>query len=220
MIRLIILSAFLVLVVSCKNRSEQNSIKKYLNENIAVDSENVPTMPNQAYFPAEIFRDSGEYVYDGTTTVIWYSKHLYAMEEPLLYNRIPDSETFRFLWLRTEDPPIAIRIEHKKEEYQLTLKICDGAGGYDPGNLILNKTKAIDKATWDSFAELIEKTDFWNAKTTDSNVGLDGSQWILESADKNRYHVVDRWSPQSGSFYDCCMFLIKLVQEDIPGGVY
>ena len=221
MIRILVHATLLLLFVSCNNKIGQNSIEKYLDNSIAVDSENVPKNPNEAYFPTEFFRiDTGETTYDGKFTVEWYSKHLYAMKEPLLYNIIPHKEIFRFLWLRTFDPPVAIRIEKNKDEYSLTLKICDGAGGYDPGNLIVNKTKAIDKATWNSFTGLVEKAGYWNSATTDNDIGLDGSQWILESADNRRYHVVDRWSPQSGSFYNCCMFLIKLMEEDIPGGVY
>jgi hypothetical protein len=221
MTKILFHATLLLLFVSCKNKNEQNSIEKYLDKSIIVDSENVPKNPKEAYFPVELFRiDTGETTYDGEFTVEWYSEHLFALKEPLLYNKIPDREIFRFLWLRSEDPPVSIRIEKKKNEYSLTLKICDGYGGYYPGNLIVDKTKTIDKATWNSFTELVEKAEFWDSATNEDYLGIGASQWILESANKKRYHVVDRTSLETGNFYNCCMFLIKLVEEDIPGGVY
>lgn len=45
---------------------------------------------------------------------------------------------------------------------------------------------------------MFTKHDFWAMPSTIEDQGLDGSQWIFEVATKNRYHVVNRWSPGSG----------------------
>ena len=188
------------------------------NNSIQVDSLNVPLDKNQGYFPLKIFTDTSIYVGYDTFHVEWYSKHLTAMKEPLIFNKKQDKSTFRFLWLRTFHNPISIRIEKQFDSYSLTWKLCDGAGGYEPGKLVIDKTKIIDKNTWDTFQDKLSKADYWNLKTNEVGIlGTDGSQWILEGTDKNNYHVVDRWTPSGGSFYECCDFLIRLTDFKIMG---
>ena len=213
---LTILLLTLTLIQSCNAQTDKNNIDKYLDSSIEVDSLNVPINKNQGYFPLKVFTDTSIYVGYDTFQVEWYSKHLITMKEPLIFNKKQDKSTFRFLWLRTFDNPIAIRIEKHSDIYSLTWKLCDGAGGYDPGKLVINKTKKIDKETWDKFQDMISKSDYWNLATNEVDIiGTDGSQWILEGTDKNNYHVVDRWTPRGGSFYDCCDFLIGLTDLKI-----
>ena len=216
---LTILCLTFFLLESCNTQSDKNSIEIYLDNSVQVDSLNVPIDKKQGYFPLNIFTDTSIYVGYDTFHVEWYSKHLIAMEEPLMFNKKQDKSTFRFLWLRTFHNPISIRIDKKSDLYSLTWKLCDGAGGYDPGKLVINKTKTIDKKTWDTFQGLLSKADYWNLQTNEVEIiGTDGSQWILEATDKDNYHVVDRWTPRGGSFYNCCDFLLGLtdlkIEED------
>jgi hypothetical protein len=53
-------------------------------------------------------------------------------------------------------------------------------------------------------------------KESPEELGLDGSQWILEARDAVKYHVVDRWSPRGGAYSDCCRLLITLAKLQIP----
>ncbi|HCY41797.1 MAG TPA: hypothetical protein DHV48_10645 [Prolixibacteraceae bacterium] len=206
-----ILFLTLFLFQSCTNQTDKNSIEKYLDNSIKVDSLNVPIDMNQGYFPLNKFTDTSIYVGYDTFHVEWYSKHLIAMEEPLIFNKKQNKSIFRFLWLRSFHNPIAIRIEKQSDTYLLTWKLCNGAGGYEPKKMIVNKTKTINKETWDSFQDLLLKVDYWNLKTNEVEIpGSDGSQWILEGTDEKNYHVVDRWTPRGGIFYDCCNFLIEL----------
>ena len=57
--------------------------------------------------------------------------------------------------------PIAIRIEKNNDNYKLYWKECDGAGGYEPGNLIINDSSVISKNEWDTFSTLSKR--FWTA---------------------------------------------------------
>lgn len=136
------------------------AVDKFINPEIKVDKENVPIDKKQLYFPLELFPEKDikfiqlndsmtqiesvpiESKYD-TFVVNWYSEQLYAMEEPLLFNKTMDKEVFRFTWLRTFDNPISIRIEKHKDKYRLFWKLCDGAGGYVPGDLKIDKSKKI-----------------------------------------------------------------------------
>jgi len=209
----------LILFQSCNFQTDKKNGEKYFDYSIDVDSLNIPIDMNQGYFPMELFTDTSIYVGYDTFHVEWYSEHLRAMKEPLIFNKKQTKSTYRFLWLRTFNNPISIRIDKQADLYSVSWKLCDGAGGYEPGQLVVDKTKTIDKNTWDKFLGLLSKADYWNLKTNEVEIlGTDGSQWILEGADIDNYHVVDRWTPSGGTFYDCCDYLIGLTDLKIKKG--
>jgi hypothetical protein len=141
----------------------------------------------------------------------WYSKHLSAMnEKPFYYPDNSEVESYRFLWLRSFHHPIAVRLWSTGGEQFMTLKEMSGAGGYEPGKLLVNHTRKISKDEWDEFTRLLEQTCYWELPTRDGILGNDGAQWILEGVRSGRYHVVDRWTPQSGSYREACLYALKL----------
>ena len=214
--QIIIIFLILSFLQSCQRNNGENDTVNYFDSSIIVDSLNFPLDSNQMYFPYHLFADTSLYIGRDTFLVNWYSSHLRAMTEPLLFNKNLEKEVYRFLWLRTFDNPISIRIEKENSKYTLTWKLCDGAGGYYPGKMTINKAKSIDKKTWDQFHTLIKKSDFWHLPTTDVEFpGTDGSEWILEGFENKNYHVVDRWTPRGGKFYYCCNFLINLTDLTI-----
>jgi len=147
----------------------------------------------------------------------WYSRQLSAMKEPILINDTSTDEVYRFTWLRTFDNPITIRIERNNDSYSISWKQCDGDGGYHPGELIVDNKLKLEKQSWELFLIKLNKIDFWNLPTIKNNeLGLDGSQWILEGRSGNIYHVVDRWTPRKESqYYQCCDLLISLTELEI-----
>ncbi len=146
----------------------------------------------------------------------WYHPFLRAMNESRLWNDTSEMETFRFLWLRTFDNPIVIKIEKSKNKYTVEWKVTDGMGGYAPGKIITNEQINIDKIIWDSFKDSINKIDFWKMSNTEDFFGTDGSQWILEGKVGSQYHIVNRWTPHYQSrYYQCCNYLIGLTNLKI-----
>jgi hypothetical protein len=128
----------------------------------------------------------------------WYYKHLAAMDEPSLScGLLEDTETYRFLWLRTFHNPIAVRVFQRRDDYGLEAVILDGAGGYEPGYISRRVTKALSRNQWQSVIARLEGVQFWQLDTT-SDAGLDGAQWIVEARRGGRYHIVDRWSGNHG----------------------
>ena len=127
-------------------------------------------------------------------------------------------EEYRFLWLRTFNKPIAIRIWATADSAQMRVVRLSGAGGYDPGHVESDKTVKISSDNWKRFRDSVAKAQFWQMPTKDPHeeLGLDGSQWILEGRVNGKYHVVDHWTPSSGAYYDCCRLLIALSKEQIP----
>jgi len=97
--------------------------------------------------------------------------------------------------------------------------MCSGAGGYAPGKLILDKQKTITVAEWNQFIARLIRAGFWNMATELKGIlGNDGSQWILEGKNGDRYHVVDRWTPGSSTdYYKCCDYLLSLTDIKVSG---
>lgn len=202
-------------MVACNLQSSKSRTAVYT---LSKDTAFVPADSNQFYFPLEVFRDTSIYIGHDTFVDTWYSQHLFAMREPIFYADKSLNEYYRFTWLRTFHNPVAIRIEKRGDTYTLYWKLSNGAGGYQPGQLIINKQKVIDKATWDEFQKRLDQSDFWIMNTSERKFGNDGSKWILEGKTEKRYHVVDRWTPyEKNKYYQCCDFLIGLTDLKIKG---
>ena len=126
----------------------------------------------------------------------WYSKMLFGLKEPILKNYQGDKEIYRFTWLRTFHHPVSLRIEKQGNIIKLFIKVCNGAGGYDPKKIIFDTTI---NATTKQFKTLLQKIDninFWNLITEQRyDTGKDGSELIIEAIKDNKYHMVTRWTP-------------------------
>jgi hypothetical protein len=198
------------LLPACQGPDTKISVTKVPDTIPVTDTSLIPMDSTEYYFPLEGFRDSMEY--DGQDVFLdtWYSKHLFAMREPIIFKDKSQNEIYRFTWLRTFNDPIAIRIEKHGDNYALYWKSCDGAGGYAPGKLITDQRKVISKETWNEFIKRIDQIDFWNLPTNEKVLGMDGAQWILEGKTPTKYHVTDRWTPdEKSNYYQCCSFLIE-----------
>ena len=68
------------------------------------------------------------------------------------------------------------------------------AGGYDPGDLVIDKSITINALKWDIFMRVLDAAKFWQLPTTGGKkIGFDGTRTILEALKDGRYHVVSRW---------------------------
>jgi hypothetical protein len=171
-----------------------------------------PPDTNPQYFPKGAFKDSSETGSFQGFKEKWYAKHLRAMHEPSLSEASKDNSliAYRFLWLRTFDSPIAIRLTTRVDGTgTLTGKMTNGKGGYAAGNLTLNDTHELTKAQVAEFLGLLRKAAFWSAPSEDGPEGNDGAQWILEGVENGRYHIVDRWSPEKSDFEQLCLFMME-----------
>ena len=127
----------------------------------------------------------------------WYGKHLRAAGEGRLCARANVDEAYRFTWLRTFAPPVVVRVERLRDGYTLTAKQLDGAGGYEPGRLVVNRTVPLGPAEWRRMHVLLDSAGLWSPAPPreDASPGLDGARWILEGVRGSEYRAVDRWSP-------------------------
>ena len=113
---------------------------------------------------------------------------------------------------------VALRLQVKPEDHGiLTIKVCDGAAGYDPGDLVIQKTVKLTVDDVSSFLASVEDTKYWDMPgyESDSLVVFDGAQWVLEGVRDGRYHVVDRFSPKEGPYREACLMLLRFSKLDI-----
>ncbi len=168
------------------------------------------------YFPKGSLDSKGDDFKDD-----WYSHQLTALQEPSLFGmmKTPSWESYRFLWLRTFDHPIAIRLDLQPDGSGiLTTKVASGTGGFRPGVLAETSSRALTKVQTDAFLLRVDKLGFWSAPNPESNQGgEDGSQWIVEGVKAGHYHVVDRWTPNAGVVRELGLMLaIELAKMTIP----
>jgi hypothetical protein len=151
----------------------------------------------------------------------WFSKHLKALGEPSVWHlslQKPPVEVYRFLYLRSFDHPIAVRLSIAADGTgSLTSKEMDGQGGYEPGATIRNRTVKLSGKRVELFREKVEELGFWKLSTwpdPNDRIGVDGARWIVEAAKDGRYHIVDRWSPERG---DPILVIGRMLMIDLAG---
>jgi hypothetical protein len=129
----------------------------------------------------------------------WYSQELAALHEPSLWQSSRehhDTEAYRFLWLRSFDAPICVRVTLNRDESgSLISKEGTVHGATERGKLTQAETKSLSREQVKSFLDLVGSVKFWDMRSPTSELGgVDGSQWIMEGEKQGTYKVVDVWS--------------------------
>jgi hypothetical protein len=151
----------------------------------------------------------------------WYSHQLRALHEPSLYSQASNhtKESYRFLWLRSFNHPIAVRLDLKADGTgTLTFKTANGAGGYPPGILIENRSLTLTQEKIAPFLSKLQELNYWALPNpVNDQTGTDGSQWIVEGVKDGHYHIVDRWTPRTGTpARELGLLLLNMANEHIP----
>jgi hypothetical protein len=145
----------------------------------------------QTYFPANTFDSILE---------TWFSAELRIFGEPSLLELSRDTsvESYRFLWLRTFNEPIAVRLDVKPDGTgTITTKVATGEAGfpYTSKTLSKNTSSPVPRERVQSFLRQVDELGFWSLATSlkgDQN-GTDGSEWIVEGSKGGKYHIAERW---------------------------
>lgn len=108
-----------------------------------------------------------------------YSAYLRAMDEPSLLAATKDRSVvaYRFLWLRSVDHPIAIRLTiHPDGTATLAGKQTSASGGYPIGGMTWNKSFNIPQPQVQSFMVDLHKAAFWQAAAKEDEPGIDATE--------------------------------------------
>ncbi len=216
---LLISLPFITVVLGCISLEHSNEVKSAdsKSKDLTVPSYILSEIEEgkkraERYFPCSKFPKDGDF--DELYMVgPWYSKHIEALGEAPLWNRkISDpQQAYRFTWLRSFHHPISVRIELLDNGTgNVTFSESDGAGGYEPGEVIIRRTDKLDKQNIEKLVYLISEKDFFSLETRDYERGLDGAEWIFEGLTSEDYNIVIRWSPAKGYFYKLGLLFLEL----------
>jgi hypothetical protein len=148
----------------------------------------------------------------------WYSGNLRAMGEPSLWQRsrkARDATVYRLLWLPSFHHPVCVRIDRAAEGARLHVKVLDGAGGYAPGFVAIERNIVLAENEWKTLNQHLENAGFWTMPTRlEDDGGCDGDQLIVEGVKEGTYHLVDRWMPDA-SYTELCRHMLQLTGIDV-----
>jgi hypothetical protein len=128
-----------------------------------------------------------------------------------------DHVYYRLTELPTWDSPVAVMISIDTDgNGTANLKVASGQGGYHPGVLVVDKKIRLTKAQTQAFLRKVQEASFWDAPVRDDRRGCDGTELILEAHSAGRYHVVVRWTPVRGAFFELGQFILKDIASYDP----
>lgn len=76
----------------------------------------------------------------------------------------------------------------------LTVKRCNGAGGYEPGLIDFRKEVELTNLQIYVLKKGLEDMDFWQKPTNLDSMMFDGAEWIVEANLDGKYKIVTRKS--------------------------
>jgi hypothetical protein len=156
------------------------------------------------YFPDKIFSQN---ILKDKEISRFYSKHLSLLEEPAITK--DNFEMYRLLYIKPNDSPISIRIQHKGGDYQL---IHSQLGSYDPAshNGVLERaTRNLTKDEIDKLHHLVANLHFQEMEKQEKLINYQDTIWIFETNIENTYTLIDQ-SAGSKDLAEVCHHLLKL----------
>ncbi len=125
-------------------------------------------------------------------------------------------ECYRMIWIRTFHPPVALRLDVADDDSGvLRIRRTDGMGGFEPGNLVVDRWTVIAPDVIDRLRTMIEVSGLRGMRTSRNDLfGIDGATWIIEALASGEHLLVARWAPRDGPVHDIGMELMRLSGED------
>lgn len=113
---------------------------------------------------------------------------------------LPKKVTIKFL------PPFSKRSKHRKSP--IIIEDPEPEEKIDV-HFDVNKTIKLSLKEWDIMLNKLNEADFFHMTPYSRDIGLDGSDWLLETHLSESYYYVFRWTPR-GAFRTCGEYLISL----------
>ena len=150
--------------------------------------------PSTPYFPSSVFKN-----------------------EPslkILSKQDRDATVYRLIWMPSFHHCVCVRIERTCEGAMLSATVLDGKGGYDPGQIAINKSIALGAVQVRELDRHLEQAAFWTMPAQgkfDANViDTDGDRLIVEGAKGGAYHIVERGQPAGPTYTKLCRHMLDL----------
>jgi len=121
--------------------------------------------------------------------------------------------TYRFIWLRSFDAPMIVRIEKSRiDTYRLTAIRLSGRGGYDKGEIAERVDRTLTKEEVDRLVPVLERAG--NRPETHCRLGLDGAGWMFEEQVGSAYSFRRAWTPKDGPVREVGDAMLALLPWD------
>ena len=167
------------------------------------------------YFPPQTFNGPA-----AKLQLYWYSSAMYALGEKPLWSRSDGNATCRFTYLGSfTGPRVATLSISPDRTGMVQVKVMDAKHESTP----LEISKAVIQDEVARFSAQLDAAHFWDMPTESPRRGFDGADWILEGAQKDRYHIAVRWSPgfrpsspEEKAFVGAARTLFELTGQALP----
>lgn len=134
---------------------------------------------------------------DDVERELW-SKALRALRERPLWCGEVRTPAYRFLWLEAFDSPTLVRVWSDGHTWWLHATELDRSGGELGGRVSRQVQRQLTRSEAAVIRQGLGRLDMWNSPAQDARHVLDGSTWVIEAREANRYHVIERNSPGEG----------------------
>jgi hypothetical protein len=143
----------------------------------------------------------------------WADDILFKLKEPVLEKYAGMGEFIRFIWLRSFENPVVIRVNKFTDTIYANIKELDISS--EQKGILKDTIINLGAKEWNDFVGTLAKNGFWNnALETNSNA-QDGVTWYLESKVGEHYKLVEGWddgrltSPSLRSYLDPLIYFAK-----------
>jgi hypothetical protein len=178
------------------------------------------------YFPSEPFLERkqnwesdstldlvGEFK-DAAFVLDWYSDDLNFYQEPMISNGYR-CDVYRFLYLRSFNVPLVIRMERNDGRVTIRWKKCHYNQLLDQYEWGVDSTKKLPDIQWDKFEKMLSKVNFWQLPTDTDDGSTDGAEWILEAFVNGKYKIAAT-NMEHSEFGKCLRYLMDLTDLNLP----
>ena len=139
-----------------------------------------------------------------------------------------EKETYRnsFPWVQTDSMKAAIgehiefdslqsRYVKVKVKYFMGSDSIQELGRETIDPIVKNVMKKIKAEEWNRLVDQLTRNKFYDMKTQVGDIGFDGNHFLVETATRDGYFVVDRWSPKGGEFKEIVDHIIGLTDRAV-----
>jgi hypothetical protein len=211
------------------NDANTISIYKKFTYKVSTNAQGIPVAnKHNWYFPVEPFlRDSTNWIANYSIDIVqelrsvsfsldWFSEELACFKEPMLYAGHKGKE-YRFLWLRSFDAPIVIRMQKIKRNVLIYWKLLRFNDTLHISQYAVEFKKRLAVWQWKKFEKSLNTIDYWSMISGDylSNA-TDGAIWLLEAAINGKYKVTERSGYIYPKYTKCLKYLINLTDLNLP----
>jgi hypothetical protein len=142
----------------------------------------VPDSAGHIYF----IQDTGHFHFTK-----WSSDVLYRFHEPDFSSYKGDGDFIRFVWLRSFENPVVVRVNRFSDTVYANIKEL---GRREEELYVVKDTMILlGPGNWQEFSRPLEQHRFWDSPPEPASKEMDGATWYLECKSGGKYRVIEGW---------------------------